>query len=1514
MQYTDLVELVKTKYVNPVYPTGKDLVIFESLRFSYRFLQTLVQGNTTDKKTKLKFVIEFLQVAQPWAENWIKTHEVDQPPVCTPSISSNDIARFVYRWFDCLAKIVVLESGEGPTLPVRGLLVQQPQQTTDAPKVPKIMAAIAHGPQTAASSVAASSVAAATPTAAETTTSSSSAATATRSAASTATAPPATTSSATPTATASSILPAATTSVGTGASIIGTLFADGTITDFAAGSTSPTDISSQSPQGNVLGSVAIDSKAYAQTGTPFMQQYQAQGPMYVVSLQSDDASERTDSTPLAYFDTDSFLRYLDREQQDVVRWNRVVDSCNIDTVSILHLDGSSLSLLEWDRINRFIRLWKRIGWSIYQTDEALSGLSIPVVLTPPSTLDDPTKPKPSDTVSWADFATEDCSLCKCGQPSGNCQCRSKGDHCGDGGIPEDACKNVLPTEITPSFLKELVSVRKLQTELGLDLDNLLVFWADISTNGDQSLYARLVLIHDIIGIDPIFQADELGNYLISATKISDHIPVILAGLHLKQTGLTAILQYKNLQDGNLTLATISEIYRYVLLAQALVVDPATLILAINVLGDPFQPSSSSETLSFVELYQKVTNAGFTIPQLAYVIKDISDPLRPLGPQKIDILKLVNTLTNGLNAIDTDHPDIDKSTDPPTADTVTKNVALLFDPTLTAQVSGLIEGTTVYTTNAPTGLEIAVPSPLSNKLKYTNAVPNTTQGPQLAVTGILTDDERAQAKALSSSSGWSDAIDRIGKQPLSFFKTSLSQIFPNTADAIANLLKGDVVPPPSTQSSSSAPPDPGTAPDKRAYLLTYFMPYLRQQLADQLITSTAAEAASIASVDTATLLLTSILTVPNSSGQGSQSAMDVLRGLRNPVAASTGGWTGYLVPPTTDTYTFIGSGDSKPDPLQLDGLPLPFTTQEDDPNNVWFTDTIALTGGKLYRLGASGSAAPLLQWKTARSAASDIPSSSSLPDFSSDAVSKVFVKIAKAGIVINALILTTDEISYFQTHAADFDLFTLDVLTLDAFVRIVSYVTLRNSLPTSDSTLIGLFKWAGTWPVGPPPSAAVIANQLYPVTQWDTGQVQTITGPTCFDLLDASNYRNEIVLVKLQKALDVVRKVAVDIPSLFKWAHPLAKFEQSHQVAEDIRNSIRMRYSLSDWEQAAQLLHNQLREAQRDALVAYLVVQDVLHQWGVVDADSLFEVFLIDVQMGACLQTSRLKQAISTVQTFIQRCILGLGSGNYPIVKSAYFDLSRWEWMQKQTLWTANRKVFLYPELYADPTLRDDKTPQYGVLESQLQQKDVNMLNLQIGIKNYLFGLDQVANLLVEGIYQDDTDTNNKTLYFVAKTRSAPYQFFYRTSSGTGDLWTAWQQVQVDIPTYHVDAFTVPASGSTQQYIVEASDGSYVIPVMLGRRFLIFFGELTKKDIPNPNSDPSKLTFTEGAKGSDLIQYRTWEIKLGWTELRNGKWTPKQVTIDSIMEDVVTGNFIPGPAPHLEVCSIHGYGDDWHVHG
>jgi hypothetical protein len=122
--------------------------------------------------------------------------------------------------------------------------------------------------------------------------------------------------------------------------------------------------------------------------------------------------------------------------------------------------------------------------------------------------------------------------------------------------------------------------------------------------------------------------------------------------------------------------------------------------------------------------------------------------------------------------------------------------------------------------------------------------------------------------------------------------------------------------------------------------------------------------------------------------------------------------------------------------------------------------------------------------------------------------------------------------------------------------------------------------------------------------------------------------------------------------------------------------LRARYDQEDWEKVVQPLYDRPRQDQQKALVSYLLIQQDLIDWGVVDADSLFEFFLIDVQMCSCMDTSRIKQAISSVQSFIQRCLLGL-EAEYGVPADA-LDRERWDWMQKYRVWEANRKVFFVP--------------------------------------------------------------------------------------------------------------------------------------------------------------------------------------------------------------------------------------------
>src|SRR5207247_2785724 len=129
------------------------------------------------------------------------------------------------------------------------------------------------------------------------------------------------------------------------------------------------------------------------------------------------------------------------------------------------------------------------------------------------------------------------------------------------------------------------------------------------------------------------------------------------------------------------------------------------------------------------------------------------------------------------------------------------------------------------------------------------------------------------------------------------------------------------------------------------------------------------------------------------------------------------------------------------------------------------------------------------------------------------------------------------------------------------------------------------------------------------------------------------------------------------------------------------------------------------QKKRDALVAYL-----LNALGLESSNQLFEYFLVDPGMEPVVQTSRLRLAISSVPTFIQRCLLNLENANngHPELNVApsAIDADQVKWRNRFRVWGANREIFLFPENWMEPELRLDKSDLFQALEGTLLQGDV----------------------------------------------------------------------------------------------------------------------------------------------------------------------------------------------------------------
>ncbi|XEC94317.1 neuraminidase-like domain-containing protein [Paenibacillus tarimensis] len=1126
------------------------------------------------------------------------------------------------------------------------------------------------------------------------------------------------------------------------------------------------------------------------------------------------------------------------------------DSCDLDTALLQHLDGTPLTVEEYDRIHRFIRLWRKLGWTMDETDQAIAGLS---TATAPDS-------QPAD------------SLC---DPCGDKDCNTDCEDCDDcGGNPA-----ALQFDINPHLIHQLTAVKQLLDKTGLELIKQLAFWGNISTAGEKSLYERLFLTHNILGIDKIFKPDDNGNYLTADAKLLDHVPVVMASLNLSADDIRAIMEAAEMED-KLTLRNLSILYRHRLLSKVLGLRIPAFISILPLYGDIFQDAHAS--LEFMNRWEKMEAAGFTHQQLNYIIRGVDDDRRPLSPARKNILQLSKTLYDGLNAIDEAHKDLitdDQDTDLDISALIRAKAGLLFETGTVEKLIGLLEGTNGFSTNAPKNVDFTLPdsNTLKTKLKY-----DKTAG-TLQITGILTESEVFDYKAVSGSSDWVSALTRIQKQQDKLFKELLSGILQQeqtkTEDEKAHLAameatikSGDILVPLDKIPEGEA--DPNTAPRKRAAFLELFLPYLRRQLSHRFVIDTLANFTGL-DPKIADVLVSRVLKL----GSPAAPIYTVFESIKESAKPEETNWSGYVIPPADAVYTFIvKNSDSKP-VVSIDGEGLDFTAEE-DPTNEWWSGTTPLQAGKLYKLAATGIELKNMFWKTPATAITSIPSSALLPDFASGQCEPALVALTKAAMLVSVFDLNADEIRFFDLHNTNFDHVDLNELTLNQWLRLEAYVRLRNSLPEAKSNLLDFWNWV----YGEASDETGLTGQIADLTGWKKDRIEKLIGINHFNIGKIEDFRNEQNLLKLQHSLTVADKIGVDIDLLFEWAVPVTKFNTCRKIADSIKNAIRAKYSQTDWEQVAKPLHDRLRNNQKDALIAYLLQQKELIAWKVTDADGLFEYFLIDVQMEPCMETSRIKQAISSVQLFVQRCFLGLEE-EHNAIKPNTLDRSRWDWMQRYRVWEAGRKVFLYPENWIESNLRDDKSPFFKELESELLQKDINKHNVTDALKAYLYKVDEVSNMEVVGLYIDGIRTDagwneGDKLHIFSRTRNAPYLFYYRYLALDEMNWYPWEKMQIDIPSYDVEDL------DTREVI---ANGCYLTPVGWNGRLLVFFPQIMKKTKPGTNDDT--IRGQADKKPSEIKPIEYYEIKIAWSEYRNGKWTQKQLSTNVLRAEIITGRRI-----------------------
>jgi hypothetical protein len=1022
------------------------------------------------------------------------------------------------------------------------------------------------------------------------------------------------------------------------------------------------------------------------------------------------------------------------------------------------------------------------------------------------------------------------------------------------GDPDPRTSGSLGPALTSALLG-IAHLHQIAEMLGVragDRAELLPLWSPL----DDRSYTALFLSGPAATRDEIVD-DPLGRYLswldgdgyrpfhfdprqpedrgTGNVSLRSHLGTVQAALGMTADEVQQVLAMEGLDlpTAPLNLTTVSLLHRHAMLARSLRLSITDLLVMRELTGlDPFTPPAdrpvtrTSEdhpyrhTIGFVAAVQELLEPGWNVAELDYLLRHRFDQIGPHRAAALPPLRLVQDLTAATAAI-------------------VAAYAVPADPlTFTDEALGR-------------ALAQVLPAPVA-----------------VAVMAMWTGEEPLDGEVIEEHLRQRDVpgIGQVG-------------FLPDGDDAAL---------------FTPTPHDQAAEATRRALIAGALLPYVRERLVRaEVVRIVAADLA--AEVPTVQALLgdPALLDDPDHSGQALLSGY--LAGARHGLTASAGvpvdtvTVSGYLEVPVTGSYEFsvAGAATGTTVTLRCDHLPDPVweavAAGGADGGGDPPAASVELRGGLPYGFTFShtGGVAEL-RIRGEHLPARPVHALATYPRDGVDRLHRTHLLLAKVLRVADAVGLADVEFRHLLAVApGDPDTVGLRELPTRAgdgaappakalgsrLRHMIGWVRLRRSTAIAPPDLVDLMSYSRrTIPdrTEPDEFAATVLTDGY-------GRFATLTRREvtavhdAADLLGATVVRDgDAVLVevladqrrlhRLWRILQLAAAAGVGPAALGRWADPAP----SASVARDLRDTVRACYSPPQWRRVVQPISDRLRQQRRDALVAHL-----LHTMHLDRMEQLFEHFLIDPGTEPVVQTSRLRLAISSVQTFIQRCLLNLE----PAVAPSVLDADQWQWMRRYRVWEANRKIFLWPENWLEPEFRDDRTHLFTELESTLLESDLDTDDVAAAFDGYLRGLDEIARLDIRSIYlEEKTDPAGNVLHVLARTYQNPHRYFYRRYHRR--MWTPWQPVPVEI------------------------DGDHAAVVVWRDRVHICWVTFLEETEPDAGalSTQAVTGATFGALASLRPAYAV-EAQLSWSEMFGDEWR-EPVATGFILRRQLAGPFAP----------------------
>ncbi|MEO8415425.1 MAG: neuraminidase-like domain-containing protein, partial [Ginsengibacter sp.] len=790
--------------------------------------------------------------------------------------------------------------------------------------------------------------------------------------------------------------------------------------------------------------------------------------------------------------------------------------------------------------------------------------------------------------------------------------------------------------------------------------------------------------------------------------------------------------------------------------------------------DPFANDLDADEpglMKFIKIVQQLKLASLKIADLAYLLQH-NDITGKLILTKETLLKNIKSLGNTLSNIEKENTIAPDNAD---FNFAKAKMLLVYDPSTTDEFFGLLTATKTFT--APF---ITIEEGLPGKIIVADGkIGFDPFKKQITYSGILSAANKTLIENAADALVPAD-MGSITLQPdldtfIADFKTAVGVLFTATNVELASFAN-DYPELKIIYDNVTAELTPAAQTQKLVELiLPGLIAKLKYNGLRQNLTAILKSDADTVAV------LTSTKEITAAAGDNTKMVLDDFISLQEKIVFDQDKtYSFYVDPPSTDDYLlYVAATQNTIISLTIDGVIIINNVTIGADKEVKNAAPVSLAAGVLHEAilviaSLPGGEQAQLSWRTKGIEKSVIPDNALYTGDKVDFAGTSLIRLSKAAQIQNLFHFTPGELNYFSGENVETKNF-INELDTDGSISAPNLMALWNKI-----RLLAGFNIIknenepeeNTWlQVLRDPSVKNAQNKLL-LEYFNLWQEADVTAVLTNFVINRSEISKLSVLWKIVEVMNTLSSVYYPAADVVTWVTN----DPSYDLVTTIKNTIRLKVTDATWLDTMQTVSDPVRNLLRDALVAY-ILQYKKPSPEIINPDKLYEYFLVDVEMDACMKTSRIRLALSTLQLFIQRCMMNLE----PDVDPSSIRADQWAWMKRYRVWEANRKVFLYPENWLEPELRDNKSSLFKELEGELLQSEITDDSAETAFLNYLKKLDDIAKLEMVGMYLEENEAGNQdddVLHVIGRTNGHTRQYYYRRYEY--GYWTPWEKISLTI--------------------------------------------------------------------------------------------------------------------------------------